>query len=481
MSCDIYASVFENAQIGLIVLDKITGCVQEVNAAFLRMIGCTSAEIAGRSFWDLPLLANAGAEIRAQLLAGYAVTGVEAPLRTSDGRWLLLAVSGIALDGHIQLEIRDATGREQVRQSARVEALRHSAARTAAEFQALHRTLRDAAELLLINAAQGRPVLRELGEVQQASARASVIAEQLLAVSGKIELQARPVALNILVESMLPGLRQLFGPDIDVIADLKPETTPVMADPQQIAQVILKLAANSRDAMKPGGTFRIETGASRSVEPGLTKLTVPNGGPYGMLAMSDTGPGLDALSWANLYEPFFSTKPNGGLGLGLAAVQGIVRQSGGRLWVDSQPGEGTTFRIYLPVATGHPAEAECPTLSVPQMQNPPGDLTILLVEANDGMRTVMANILKKRGYRVVAAIDSPEALRIIEMLGLPDLLISRPEPELTMHLAHRQPNLRVLYLIGSGDSLPAELPRSSFLEKPFAPEALLTRVLELSD
>jgi two-component system cell cycle sensor histidine kinase/response regulator CckA len=480
---DIYARVFENAQTGMLLLETATGRILEANAAFLRMAGRGCTEIVGRSFWEPPLVADAdaGAEIHTHLLAGGAVMAVELPLQAGDGRWLLLEVSGNAASGVIQLEVRDATGREQARLAGRFEMLRLLAGRTAAEFQTVNRALRTMGELLLIGAGQGRPVLDELAEVQQASERAGSIASQLLAFSGGIALRIQPVALNDLVESMLPRLRQLFSRDIEIIPDLCQDLAPVMADPVQMRQIVLKLAANSRDAMERGGTFCLQTAHAATLEPGLGS-TGATGGPYGMLAVSDSGPGLDDQSWEHLYEPFFSTKANGpassqALGLGLAAVYGIVRQSGGRLWAYSQPDKGATFRIYFPLAGVH-----FPALP-PRMDPLHGNATILLVEANDGMRTVMANLLKKRGYRVLAALHSKEALRITEAHGPPDLLISRPEPELAQRLAHVQPQLRVLYLGGYADGLVAEAqglpPRTSLLQKPFEPEILLAAVLEL--
>src|ERR1022692_898736 len=479
--CDIYARVFENAQTGLLLLERDTGRILEVNAAFLRMAGRGCTEVVGRSFWAPPLVADvdAGAEIHGHLLAGGTVTGAELPLQAGDGCRLLLEVSGSAASGLIQLEVRDATGREQERLAERFEMLRLLAGRTAAEFHNLHRVLRTTGELLLVHGAgQGRPVPGELEEIQQASERASTIAGHLLAFSGGTALQIRPVALNDLVESMLPRLRQLFGPDIEIVPDLSPDTALVMADPVQLRQIVLNLAANSREAMGRGGTFCLQTGNAPTLEPG-SGSTEAAGGPYGMLAVSDSGPGLDDQSWAPLYAPFFRTKANGrSLGLGLAAVYGIVRQSGGRLWAYSQPGRGATFRIYLPLAGVH-----FPALPTPPMDRSPGDATILLVEANDGMRTVMANLLKRRGYRVLAALHSKEALRITEAQGPPDLLISRPEPELAMHLARMQPQLRILYLGGYADSPVAQdqelPPRTAILGKPFEPETLLATVLEL--
>ncbi|MGC9952030.1 MAG: ATP-binding protein [Bryobacteraceae bacterium] len=481
---DIYARIFENAQTGLLVLESATGRVLQANAAFLRMAGRAGTEVLGRGFWEPPLVADAaaGAEINEHLQAGGAVIGAELPLQTGDGRWLLLEIGGSAAGGVVQLEVRDATGREQARLAERMERLRLLAGRTAVEFRNVHHALRTMGELLLAGAGQSQPVLGELEEIRQASERASGIAGQLLAFSGEIELHARPVALHDLVESMLPRLRQLFGRDIEIIKDLSPDMPPVIADPVQVRQIILKLAANSRDAMACGGTFCVQTANAAAVEPGLGSMETA-GGPYGMLAVSDSGPGLDDQSWAHLYEPFFSTKAgdlaNGqALGLGLAVVYGIVRQSGGRLWAYSQPGKGATFRIYFPLAGTH-----FPALPAPRTNRLRGNTTILLVEANDAMRTVMSNLLKKRGYRVLAALDSKEALRTTEAQGPPDLLICRPAPELVRRLACIQPQMRVLYLGGYADGLAAQdrglPPRTLLLQKPFEPETLLATVFEL--
>jgi len=469
--------LFENAQTGMLLLERATGCVSEANTAFLRMAGRARTEVVGRSFWEPPLVADAdaGAEIFEHLRAGGAVTEAELPLQARDGHWLLLDVSGNAVNGAIQLEVRDATERERVRLTNRIEMLRSLAGRTAAEFQSLHGVLQTMGEMLLACMGQGQPVPDELQEIQQARERAHGIASQLLAYSGGIALQVRPVVLNDLVESMVPRLRQLFGRDIEVVLDLSPDMVPVIADPVQLRQIILKLAANSRDVMDRGGAFRLRTADAATVEPGLG-CTEARGGRYGMLAVSDTGPGLDDQSWAHLYEPFFSTKADGrSLGLGLAAVHGIVRQSGGRLWAFSQRGKGATFHIYLPLVG-----TQSPALPAARMDTLRGNAVVLLVEADDAMRTSMANLLKKRGYRVLAVLDSNEALRVTEAIGPPDLLISRPEPELAGDLARIQPQLRILYLGGYADGLAAQEqglpPRTSLLQKPFAADTLMATV-----
>src|SRR5579871_732951 len=318
-----------------------------------------------------------------------------------------------------------------------METLRAIAVGAAREFRGLHGTLRMIGETLLAAIVRGRPVPRELEEVQQASARASAIAAQLDAFGGKPACEVRPLSLNNLIQSTLPRLRQLFGRDIEIIQDLGSDLAPVLADAVQLRQIVLRLAANSRDAMARGGTFCLQTRNASGMEPGLSGSEA-GGGSYVMLALSDDGPGFDDQSWAHLFEPFFSTKtPGGNLGLGLAAVHGTVRQWGGRLWAYSQPGKGATFRIYLPQP-----KAEFPALM------PVPVATVLLVEANDQMRTAMANLLKKNGYHVLAALHVEEAWRIVQAQGPPDLLISHTEPELTERLSRIQPELRVLYLTG---------------------------------
>lgn len=477
---DLYARMFANAPTALVLLDSATGRVVQINAAFSRIVGRACTDIIGRRFWEPPLVADAhaGARIQTHLLAGGVVSGAELPLQTGDGRWLLVEVSGSAARGFVQLEVHDTTARELDRLAERHAGLRRMAERTASEFRNLHSALRTMGEVLLVGAGQGRPVLDEFEAIQQASERAGVIAGQLEAFSGGTTLVVQPTALNDLVQSMLSRLRQLFGREIEIVSDLSPDMPPVLADPMQVRQIIMKMAANSRDAIEGAGTFCLQTSTAIAIEPGLG-IEHASSGPYGVLAVSDSGPGFDDQSWDHLYEPFFSTKGNAGnLGLGLPSVYGIVRKCGGRLWTYSQPGQGVTFRIYLPLAP-----VQFPALTSPIADQLPGNTLILLVEANDGMRTVMVNLFKRRGYRVLAALDSKEALRIADAQGPPDLLISRPAPDLAAQLTTRQPRLRVLYLCGYAESLAGREqgfpPRTALLAKPFEPDTLLAAVLDL--
>jgi PAS domain S-box-containing protein len=391
-SIDLFATAFENARTALLLLDKGTGRVLEVNAAFLRMCGRARGAVAGHRFWQPPLIADAqaGAEIFEHLRAGGSVEGAELPLETGDGSRLLVNVTGKELTGGVvQLEVEDVMARESARRVERMDAQRLLAKRVAAELARI----------------QG--AVEAAGETR---AGAGTVVRELLAYSEQLVLEPRSFALNELIEAMRPALERLLGPDIGIVLELSPDAAPVMADPAQVRQILLKLAANSREAIEHGGIFRIETCNASANDPALARADEE--GAYTVLAVSDNGPGLDDESWAHLYEPFFTTKAHGKRGLGLAAVHGIVRQSGGRLWADSAPGQGTWFRIYLPRAM-----ANSPAL-------PAAAPALLLVEENDGLRAVVTSILKKRGYRVLPVRERRDALEIAKAQGVPALFLS---------------------------------------------------------
>jgi len=456
-SSDIFASTFENLRVGVLRLENATGPVIEAKPAILRMCGRPRSEVVGRTFWAPPLIddAEAGAEVFALLRAGGRVEEAELPLRTADGSRLLLEVSGGQMaDGAIQLEARDATKRASARIAERMDAQRLLAARVAGEFTEMHRALRAAGETLTNCARRGQAALPEADEIRKAADRAGGIVQDLQAYGGQLALETEPVQLNELVEEMQPALQQLLGRDIQVLADLSPDAGEVIADPAQVRQILLKLAVNSGEAMRHGGKVRIATRNAPADDPALGRAAVS--GVYAILEVGDDGPGLDDKSWERLYEPFSTTKPHGKRGMGLAAVHGIVRQMGGHVWAHSEPGQGTCFRVYLPRAQREPVAAPA------ARADSRGSATILLMERNDGLRTVMTNILKKRAYRVLAARTATDALEMARTDGPPDLLITESEPDLVSGLAALQPRLRTLSL-----------------GKPFELEVLLGKVREL--
>jgi len=411
-SSDLFAKAFESARSGLLLLETSTGRVLEVNSAFLRMCGRARGQVVGRIFWQAPLVADAqaGAEVFEHLRAGGAVQGAELPLETADGSCLLLDVSGKEpIAGVVQLEVQDATARESARLAQRMDAQRALAKRVAGEFTEMQQALQAAGEMLANCARRGQSTYLETDEIRRATDRAGGVVRELMAYGEQLALDPRPLNLNDLIESMEPPLQRLLGPEIRIVLELSPKMGLVMADPAQMRQILLKLGANSREAMERGGTFRIETRNASAEDPALG--AAGQSGTYAMLAVSDDGPGMDDESWAHLYEPFFTTKTNGKRGLGLAAVHGIVRQSGGRLWADSEPGRGTSFRIYLPQAVAKPSAT-------------PAQPTLLLVEQNDGLRSVVTSILTKRGYRVLPAQEPSEALEVAKTQGARTLILN---------------------------------------------------------
>lgn len=468
MASDILAKAFENLRVGVLLLEKNTGRVTEANPAFLRMCGRPRGEVIGRIFWTPPLIddAEAGAEVFQHLRGGGRVEAAELPLETADGSCLLLEVSGgEAGPGLVQLELRDVTSRAGARVAERVEAQRSLAARVAGEITALHQALQTAGALLAHSARQGQSTFRESDEIRKAADHAAVIARELLAYSGKLPLETGPVSLNELIADMQPALQQMLGSRIELVQDLAPDVAPVMADPAQLRQILLKLTANSGEAMEHGGKLRIRTANAPANDPALGRAT--GDASYAMLEVNDEGPGLDDESWQHLYEPFFTTRQHGKQGLGLAAVHGIVRQMGGRLWAHSEPGEGASFRVYLPRARAARAAKTAPRPA-----------TILLMEQNEGLRTVVANILKKRGYRVLSAGATADALEMARTGAPPDLLISEPEPDLSKLLVGLQPRLRTLFLNGhSVRAVPGQ--QTATLSKPFELETLLDAVKTL--
>jgi CheY-like chemotaxis protein len=301
--------------------------------------------------------------------------------------------------------------------------------------------------------------------------------------------QERVVDLNSIVADMDKMLQRLIGEDIDLVSLLEPSLCRIKADPGQIEQVLLNLAVNARDAMPRGGKLTIETRHAILDEAYVKSHLAAKPGHWLMLAVSDTGVGMDAETQKRIFEPFFTTKEVGkGTGLGLATVYGIVKQSGGNIWVYSEPGKGTAFKIYLPVAEEF-ANMEATTT---QSEIPQGQGTILLVEDDELVRDLAADILEPNGYQVLTAANGIEALRICaEHVGKIELMITdvvMPQMggrELAERVALMRPETLVLYISGYTDDavvrhgvLDEEM---SFLQKPFTPDTLARKVGDLLD
>lgn len=388
----------------------------------------------------------------------------------------------------------DITQRKQLenqfRQSQKMEAVGRLAGGVAHDFNNLLTAITGYCDLLLSGLDEDLPLRRDLEEIKKAGDRAASLTRQLLAFSRRQVLQPKVLDLNEVVANIEKMLMRLIGEDIDLITVLHPQLASVKADPGQIEQVIMNLAVNSRDAMPGGGKLTIETANVDLDAQYARRHSEVQPGPYVMLAVTDTGLGMDEEIISHLFEPFFTTKGVGkGTGLGLSTVYGIVKQSGGHIWAYSEPGRGSSFKIYLPRAEKTLKEVEVEISSLAAKQ---GSETILIVEDADVVRTLAKKVLQMNGYTVLEASNGPEALRLSQTLSGPihlmvtDVVMPHMSGrELTERLAPLRPEMKLLYISGYPGNAIAHHgildPETAFLQKPFAPAALVRKVREVLD
>jgi PAS domain S-box-containing protein len=381
---------------------------------------------------------------------------------------------------------------EQLHQSQKMEAVGRLAGGIAHDFNNLLTAIIGSADLLRERLPADHPERVEADEIRAAALRAADLTRQLLAFSRRQILAPQVLHLNSVVAGMNKMLRRMIGEDIEFRCILTPDLGAVRADPGQLEQVIMNLVVNARDAMPRGGTLTIETANVDFGEALNTEHAPMARGRHVLLSVSDTGIGMDARTQARLFEPFFTTKAQGkGTGLGLSTVYGIVKQSGGSIWVDSEPGRGSTFKIYLPHVEGGAAVA--PAVPAPRaVEVPGGSETLLVVEDQGEVRRLTEKVLRSRGYTVLVAGDGPEALRIaqhhagpIHLLVADVVMPQMSGREVGMLLGAMRPDLKVLYLSGYADESIVHHgvlePGLAFLQKPFTPERLARKVRELLD
>ena len=379
---------------------------------------------------------------------------------------------------------------QQLRQAQKMEAIGQLAGGVAHDFNNVLTAIAGNAELLQEGFADGDPKRETVEEIRTAASRAESLTRQLLAFSRQQIMQPKVLKLNRVVAGMEKMLRRLIGEDIDLVCVLPNDVGQVVADPSQIEQVILNLAVNARDAMPTGGKLTIETGNAEfdAIYARAHPPAVP--GRFVMIAVSDSGSGMSPEVQARVFEPFFTTKaPGKGTGLGLATVYGIVKQSGGFIWVYSEPGQGTTFKIYL----GRAADDQRPeTVSTAVAEVRGGDEVILLVEDEAAVRRVALHALQRYGYTVLEAALPSEALTICrEHTGKIDLVVTdvvmpgMSGPDLAQQLLALRPALKVLLSSGyPGEAIAhrGELFSGlAFLPKPFTPTGLARKVREVLD
>jgi CheY-like chemotaxis protein len=343
--------------------------------------------------------------------------------------------------------------------------------------------------MLIEGVSPNDPRTEDLGEIRKATVTAASLTRQLLAFSRQQVIEPRLINLNDVVESSEKMLRRLIGEDIEVQTNLSSDPLTVMIDPGQLEQVMMNLAVNARDAMPTGGKLTLET-ANVTLDADYAHdhwPVVP--GNFAMLAMSDIGCGMDEQTRALMFEPFFTTKAAGqGTGLGLASVYGIVKQSNGFIWVYSEPGKGTSFKIYFPLLDQTPEQyATRPDSETPRS----GTETILLAEDATAVRVAARQILERFGYSVLEAANGTDALGIAQNGVAIDLLLTdvvMPEMsgrELVDRFAKLRPNTKVLFMSGYTDDAIVRhgvlRPGTAYLQKPFSPETLARKVREVLD
>jgi PAS domain S-box-containing protein len=495
-----FRSLVTNAPYGICRCDSL-GVLLDINPAFVAMLGYSHPdEIAGKHLGGLYADAHQWFQTADFFHAGKEFNNLSTELVRRDGNTMLARISGRVIpDGRkgptFEIFMEDITERraleQQLRQAQKMEAIGRLAGGIAHDFNNLLMVISGYSEFLLERLGPDISLRGPAQEIANAAQRATSLTRQLLAFSRKQMLAPKVLDLNEVVTENLKMLTRMIGEDIDLVMVPAPDIGAVRADPGQIDQVIMNLAVNARDAMPEGGKLTIET-SNILLDENFARTHAPlEAGEYVMLSISDTGLGMDSETQSRIFEPFFTTKGAKGTGLGLSTVYGIVKQSGGYIFVDSRPQRGTTFRAYFPRVDGkEDAVAAQETLGLPRPDR--GQETILLVEDETNLRRLARQYLETQGYKILEAEDGAAALQIVDgHKGIIDLLLTdvvmpgMNGRELAVAITAERPDIRVLYMsgytenaIGHNGTLYAGI---NLLQKPFSIPALKDKVREVLD
>jgi two-component system, cell cycle sensor histidine kinase and response regulator CckA len=372
---------------------------------------------------------------------------------------------------------------EQLRQTQKMETLGQLAGGIAHDFNNLLTAIVGHAELLADDLAAGDPRGAQVDGIRQAAETASTLTQQLLAFGRKQMLQPCVLDVNGVVDRTRRVLERIIGEHIELVTSMPRDLWRVKADSSQLEQILLNLAVNARDAMPDGGRLTVQT-RNVALEGDAAQMRAVDPGRYVELSVADTGVGMDEEVQQHLFEPFYTTKARGrGTGLGLATVYGIVKQSGGHIFVDSETTRGSRFTIYLP-GTSHSADEHAASASHPQGDS--GSETVLVVEDDSAVRSLMAAVLRRRGYRLLVAHDGAHALRICDEylspihLLITDVVMPRMNGVAVANaVRERRPDTRVLFVSGYTADAPIDptgTAAEGFLGKPFTPAVLARKV-----
>jgi PAS domain S-box-containing protein len=496
-----HATLVEQAPVG-IYRSTPDGRFLTVNAAMVRILGFDSAADVLRLDMARDVYADPAERQRLVERDTYSdrqYDDVEATWKSKDGRFLTVQLSVRAVrngEGRVEYYetfVRDVTDQrrlqQQLLQSQKMEAVGRLAGGIAHDFNNLLTVITSYSSLLLEDLQKDDPKRDDVEQVRKAAEGAAALTRQLLTFSRQEVAEPRVVSLNDVVESFQKILRRAIGEDIEFATRLAPDLGLVVADIGHLEQVLMNLAVNARDAMPSGGTLTIET-ANVEHDPDLARSHDAAAVRwFVMLAVSDTGSGMDEETKAKIFEPFFTTKaPGKGTGLGLSTVYGIVKQAGGFIWVYSEPGHGTTFKLYLPRAD---VTTEGMT-AARDAQAPRGTETVLLVEDATAVRAVTKQLLERQGYTVLEAPNGEVALRLAQQhdgpihLLLTDVVMPvMGGRQLAEQLIRVRPDIRVLYASGYTDDSVVRHgvleAGTAYVQKPFAPESLARKVHDVLD
>ncbi|MBI4470479.1 MAG: PAS domain S-box protein [Acidobacteria bacterium] len=497
-----FRTIFEDAPIGMASFDAQFRMLK-VNRALCRMLGYSEQELTALTFTEFTYQEDVERDLS---LAGQLFRG-EIPGYKLEKRfvrkdeqvvWALVTATLIREhDGKIRSGlgmIEDITPRKRIEEqffhSQKLEAVGQLAGGIAHDFNNLLTAINGYSEISLLGLKADHPLRGNLEEIRKAGERAASLTRQLLAFSRKQVLQPKVLDLNDVVADMDKMLRRLIGEDIDLRTVLEPELGRVLADRGQLEQMIVNLVVNARDAMPRGGKLTIELANVYLDEEYASRHVSIKPGTYVRLCVHDTGEGMTPEVQKRIFEPFFTTKEAGkGTGLGLSTAYGLVKQSGGSIWVYSEPGIGTTFKVYLPCVHAAGITSD---LTAEKTSSPGGTETILLVEDDEAVRRMVIEILRVKGYKLIEASKGPEAVEFclrnpqpIHLVLTDVVMPGMNGRQVVDRLTALRPGLKVLYMSGYTDDsivLQGVLEEGvAFIEKPFTPAALARRVREVLD
>ncbi len=493
-------TVVNNMPVVLFATDK-QGVITFLEGKGIEGLGLIRGKVLGLSAFQLDPGNPELEELGPKLLAGgkvetsfkvgeYFLELFALPLLNSQGE--ITGLTGVLIDITARKKVEEALqqSEEKLRQAQKMEAIGLLAGGIAHDFNNILTSITGYGELALLTAEKESQLFLYLTEITKSADRAATLTRQLLAFSRRQMLQPKVLNLNNIVQELDGLLRRLIGEDIELFALPNPNLAMVKVDPGQIGQVIMNLVVNARDAMPRGGRIIIETSNEKLDEEFARKHPGSRSGQFVLLTVTDTGLGMDAATKEKIFEPFFTTKETGkGTGLGLSTVYGIIKQSEGYIGVYSEPGKGSSFKVYLPLVEEEVSQVEDPK---PLSELKSGSETVLLVEDEEAVRGLVKRLLESRGYRVLEASHGPEALLLeqkhraeIELVLTDVVMPQMSGPELARRLLRRNPGLKVIFMSGyTGEALVRNHlvnKEVNLLQKPFTAASLTRKVREVLD